>query len=131
VTGVLPATDAVVVTAESRATLPGYVCVTSRCHAVEPYELTAPDQVAFFLDCMAVARGAAAAMGSVKMNYEIHGNTIPHLHMHLFPRQPDDLYVGYVITSREWVDRSSADLKRLGEAITNTLAACGRLVPWP
>jgi diadenosine tetraphosphate (Ap4A) HIT family hydrolase len=23
---------------------------------------------------------------TVKLNYEIHGNTIPHLHMHLYPR---------------------------------------------
>ncbi len=47
---------------------------------------------------MAVARGVAKAVHPVKMNYEIHGNTIPHLHMHLFPRTPDDPYVGYVIT---------------------------------
>jgi diadenosine tetraphosphate (Ap4A) HIT family hydrolase len=65
------------------------------------------------------------------MNYEVHGNTIPHLHMHLFPRQPDDVYVGYVITSREWFDRSSPELERLGQAIRSELAAHGRLVPWP
>ena len=32
---------------------------------------------------------------AVKLNYEIHGNTIPHLHMHLFPR-----YVGDVFENR-------------------------------
>jgi diadenosine tetraphosphate (Ap4A) HIT family hydrolase len=28
--------------------------------------------------------------GAVKINYEIHGNTIPHMHMHLYPRQVGD-----------------------------------------
>ena len=31
---------------------------------------------------------------SVKMNYEVHGNTIPHLHMHFFPRYPGDPFEG-------------------------------------
>ena len=99
-TNVLAATETVIVTAEPRATLPGYVCVTSRSHAVEPYELSVEDQAAFFLDAMTVARGLAVATTPVKMNYEIHGNTTPHLHMHLFPRDPDDVYVGYPITNR-------------------------------
>jgi diadenosine tetraphosphate (Ap4A) HIT family hydrolase len=29
--------------------------------------------------------------GAVKLIYEIHGNTIPHLHVHLFPRYKGDL----------------------------------------
>ena len=30
--------------------------------------------------------------GAVKINYELHGNTMPHLHMHLFPRYLDDSF---------------------------------------
>ena len=33
-----------------------------------------------------MAQGLAEAIGPAKMNYEIHGNTIPHLHMHLLSR---------------------------------------------
>lgn len=128
---VLAATDAVIVTAEPDGTLPGYVCVTSRRHVVEPFELTPDDQSAFFSDAMAAARGLAQAVSPVKVNYEIHGNTIPHLHMHLFPRQPDDPYVGYVITNRVWFRRSPEELHALGQAIRNELAAVGRLTPWP
>ena len=130
-TNVVAATDAVIVTADPDGTLPGYVCVTSRRHVVEPYELTAEDQAAFFLDAMAAARGLARVASSVKMNYEIHGNTIPHLHMHLFPRQPDDPYVGYGITSRVWYRRSPEDLDALGRAIRDELAAVGRMATWP
>lgn len=29
---------------------------------------------------------------AVKINYELHGNSMPHLHMHLFPRYIDDSF---------------------------------------
>jgi diadenosine tetraphosphate (Ap4A) HIT family hydrolase len=128
---VLAATELVIVTGEPDATLPGYVCVTSRHHVIEPYELSLDSQAEFFLDAMSVARGLARATQPVKMNYEIHGNTIPHLHMHLFPRQPGDAYVGYVITSRVWFNRTSAELQVMGEAIRQELSSRGRLVAWP
>jgi hypothetical protein len=31
-----------------------------------------------------VSKALAAATGAVKLNYEIHGNSLPHLHMHFF-----------------------------------------------
>jgi diadenosine tetraphosphate (Ap4A) HIT family hydrolase len=30
----------------------------------------------------------------IKLNYEVHGNIIPHFHMHLFPRYPGDPFEG-------------------------------------
>jgi diadenosine tetraphosphate (Ap4A) HIT family hydrolase len=33
----------------------------------------------------------------VKLNYEIHGNTLPHLHMHFFPRYAGDQFEGRAI----------------------------------
>jgi diadenosine tetraphosphate (Ap4A) HIT family hydrolase len=44
----------------------------------------------------AVARVTEA----VKMNYEIHGNTLPHLHMHFFPRRRGDPFEDRAIDSR-------------------------------
>jgi diadenosine tetraphosphate (Ap4A) HIT family hydrolase len=35
--------------------------------------------------------------GAMKIKYEIHGNTAPHLHMHLFPRYLDDPFAGVSI----------------------------------
>ncbi len=32
--------------------------------------------------------------GAVKLNYEVHGNSIPHLHMHFYPRYPGDPFEG-------------------------------------
>jgi diadenosine tetraphosphate (Ap4A) HIT family hydrolase len=128
---VIAATTAVLVTAERDATLPGYVCVTSRQHVVEPFELPESDQSAFFLDAMSVARALALAVQPAKMNYEIHGNTIPHLHLHLYPRQADDPYVGYPITNRVWFRRHANDVETLARAVQAELAARRRLRPWP
>lgn len=125
---ILAETPSCWITAASEASLPGYVCVTSKVHAIEPYELSEDDQVAFWLDAMGAARGLADVVSPVKMNYEVHGNTIPHLHMHLFPRQPGDVYVGYVIHNRVQFTRSSEELERLAEGIRRRLNARGRLV---
>ena len=37
-----------------------------------------------------LARAIAAAFRPRKLNYELLGNTVPHLHWHLFPRYDDD-----------------------------------------
>lgn len=66
--------------------MPGYVCVVSKRHVVEPYELAPDEMDAFWREAMRVARAVAELLEPAKMNYEIHGNTIPHLHMHLYPR---------------------------------------------
>jgi diadenosine tetraphosphate (Ap4A) HIT family hydrolase len=103
------------------APLPGYVCVISKVHVVEPYELDEDQQVRFWLDCMAVAKGLAELLAPAKMNYEIHGNTDPHLHMHLFPRSAHDVYVGYPNHCRVTFERSPDDVLKLADAIRTSL----------
>ena len=44
--------------------------------------------------CVRAARLLKTVTGAVKINYEIHGNTAPHLHLHLFPRYLDDPFAG-------------------------------------
>jgi diadenosine tetraphosphate (Ap4A) HIT family hydrolase len=83
------------ISAWSEAVLPGYAYVLSKRHVIELFDLAEDEQASYFLDAMAAARGLAKLFDSVKMNYEIHGNTVQHLHMHLFPRTPGDVYVGY------------------------------------
>lgn len=51
------------------------------------------------------------------MNYEIHGNTIPHLHMHLYPRYAGDPYEGRPITEETLFQRTAQDLARIGQSI--------------
>ncbi len=92
----------------------GYVCVISTSHVVEPFDLPSPDQATFWHEAMAVARAISARLRPIKMNYEIHGNTLPHLHMHLLPRQPDDPFVGRPIDLKEFHHRyTESDLEML------------------
>lgn len=110
------------VTAATEAPLPGYVCVVSKTHAVEPFDLPSEQQVAFWLDVCAVARSVRAALDSPKINYEIHGNTIPHLHLHLFPRYPDDPYTARPIDgSSRAFHRSGQELALLADAVQQAL----------
>ena len=91
-------------------------------------ELSPENQVEFWLDAMIVARGLAEVLQPVKMNYEIHGNTIAHLHMHLYPRTPGDIYVGYPNHNRAHFSRRPEELQRIRDAIRVRLVERDRLV---
>lgn len=66
---------------------------------------------------MLAARVLKTLFSPTKLNYEIHGNTIPHLHLHLFPRYAADPYVGGPIDFRQaGFSRAQVDLERMREA---------------
>jgi len=120
----LVALDASWVTAPRRAPLPGYVCLVARRHVIEPYQLPEPEQRAFFAEAMGTARAVAELVRPVRVNYEIHGNSIPHLHLHIYPRHAGDPFVGGPIDLRHLpFTRSDEQLAALGDAIR---AACAR-----
>jgi diadenosine tetraphosphate (Ap4A) HIT family hydrolase len=105
-------------TAGRQAPLPGYVCIVARKHYVEPFEMPPEEQARFWQEAMVIAAAVDHVVKPIKMNYEIHGNTLPHLHLHLFPRQVDDPYVGGPIDPRRAsFTRSENDLDRLAEGI--------------
>jgi diadenosine tetraphosphate (Ap4A) HIT family hydrolase len=102
------------ITTDPEVALFGYVCVVSKVHAVEPHELPEDDQAAFWRECMIVASKLSRLVRPVKTNYQIHGNTLPHLHMHILPRQPDDAFVGRPVDLKEIHHRySDVDIERL------------------
>jgi len=61
-------------------------------HVIELYELSDEDSAAFMRDVKVASLALKKVTGAVKINYEIHGNTIPHMHMHLYPRQIGDRF---------------------------------------
>ncbi len=106
------------VTTPETAPLPGYACVISKQHVVEPFELPSRQRALFWEDTMVVARALGDLLHPVKMNYEIHGNTIPHLHLHLFPRFRGDPYEGGPINpSQASFHRSPRQIERIKRAI--------------
>ena len=69
----------------------GYTVVIWRGrHVVEPTELSADEASAFWLEVLHVARGLERHLDPVKLNYNVLGNSLPHLHAHVIPRYADD-----------------------------------------
>jgi diadenosine tetraphosphate (Ap4A) HIT family hydrolase len=87
-------------TMQEAAPVRGYVCLVSQIHAVDLHDLQEAAACAFMRDARKVSKAVASVTGAVKMNYEIHGNSIPHLHMHFFPRYRGDLFEGQPINPR-------------------------------
>jgi len=78
----------------------GYVCLVFARHAIELHDLHEPEGSALMRDIRKVSAAVAAITQPVKMNYEIHGNTAPHLHVHFFPRHVGDQFEGAPINPR-------------------------------
>jgi diadenosine tetraphosphate (Ap4A) HIT family hydrolase len=88
------------VTMQEIAPLRGYACLVSKTHVVELHELDRDTLQSFVLDAQRLSAAVAAVTGAIKLNYEIHGNTIPHLHMHLYPRYRGDAFEDKPIDAR-------------------------------
>lgn len=112
------------VTAPPLVPLPGYLCLVAKHHVRDPFELSDPERRAFWDDVDRVAKAAVEALRPDNLNYEIHGNTIDHLHLHLYPRRQGDRFAGRPIDGRDVLARDAAD-----EASVD--AILGRLVDGP
>ena len=88
------------VTMQEAAPVPGYVCLVSQTHAVDLHDLPEAAAFLFMRDARKVSMALASVTRAVKMNYEIHGNSTPHLHMHFFPRYRGDQFEGQPINPR-------------------------------
>jgi diadenosine tetraphosphate (Ap4A) HIT family hydrolase len=74
----------------------GYTIVVWRGrHVAEPTELSPNDAAAYWLEVVRVAQALEAHLNPVKMNYNVLGNSLPHLHTHLIPRYADDPRPGW------------------------------------
>lgn len=69
----------------------GYVVlVYNRAHATELYSLERKDRIAFMDDLVDIARAIGRAYRPHRINYELLGNLVPHLHWHIIPRRRSD-----------------------------------------
>jgi diadenosine tetraphosphate (Ap4A) HIT family hydrolase len=74
----------------------GYTIVIWRGrHVAEPTELSADEAASYWLEVLEVGRALERHFEPVKMNYDVLGNSLPHLHTHVLPRYADDPKPGW------------------------------------
>ncbi len=75
---------------EAQGKLFGKCHVLSKLHVVDFEEMPREYMIGFMTDIQTAAKALHKITGAIKINYEIHSNTGPHIHCHLFPRYLDD-----------------------------------------
>jgi len=84
---------------------PGYTVVVWRGgrHIADATELKEEEASTYFGEVLRVARAVERHYRPIKMNLEMLGNTLPHLHTHVVPRFLDDGAPGFppLFMSRE------------------------------
>jgi diadenosine tetraphosphate (Ap4A) HIT family hydrolase len=76
----------------------GYTVVIWRGrHVAEPTELSLEEATQYWLELLEVGRRIEQRLEPrpVKLNYDILGNSLPHLHAHVIPRYADDPKPGW------------------------------------
>ncbi len=102
--------------------VPGYCVLVCSSHVREPYELGRDERMAFFEDMVRSGQALETAFRALKMNFEILGNAVPHLHCHLKPRYYGDPAPGRPIEVDQRVVRlSPEDYQRRAAAIRAAL----------
>ena len=70
---------------------PGYTIFLAKRCVPELHELLPGERTRFLEEMALVAEAVFRACAPRKLNYELLGNSVSHLHWHLFPRYADDL----------------------------------------
>lgn len=69
---------------------PGWTVVVFRRHATELFQLAPTERIQMMEEVALVARTLAQVFDARKINYELLGNQLPHIHWHLIPRLATD-----------------------------------------
>jgi len=68
----------------------GWTVVVFRRHATELFQLAPTERIQMMEEVTLVAKTLAQVFDARKINYELLGNQLPHIHWHLIPRLPTD-----------------------------------------
>ncbi len=72
----------------------GYTLFLCKHHALDLHDLDADFRRTFLWEMSEVAAAVYRAFRPHHLNYELLGNSEPHLHWHLFPRYKDEPFAG-------------------------------------
>lgn len=97
-------------------------------HVVEPTELTDQEAWAYWREFLLVGRAIEQTMQPVKMNYNLLGNSVPHLHTHIVPRYEDDPKPGWPFPFPDPEPPSMAE-ERLRRDVRSLQTCISKLLP--
>jgi len=69
---------------------PGWTVIVFRRHATELFQLAPTERFQLMEEVSHVAKTLAAIFQARKINYELLGNQLPHIHWHVIPRLATD-----------------------------------------
>ena len=104
---------------------PGWTLLVLKRHATELFALDAKERTTLIEEVSAVAHALARVFGAVKMNYELLGNQIAHIHWHLVPRLAGDPRGKEPVWLQEHAARALPEAERI-ERIARIRAMLGR-----
>jgi diadenosine tetraphosphate (Ap4A) HIT family hydrolase len=81
----------------------GYSTVMFRGrHVADPVDLSPEETVGFWSDVRVAARAIRAVFQPCHLNYQLLGNAVPHVHVHVVPRYLDDPDPGLPLGEPVW-----------------------------
>jgi diadenosine tetraphosphate (Ap4A) HIT family hydrolase len=69
---------------------PGWTVVLFKRHATELFHLAPTERIQLMEEVNLVAKTLAQVFDAKKVNYELLGNQLPHIHWHVIPRLASD-----------------------------------------
>jgi diadenosine tetraphosphate (Ap4A) HIT family hydrolase len=69
---------------------PGWTIVVFKRHATELFHLAPTERIQLMEEVNLISKVVAQVFEAKKMNYELLGNQLPHIHWHIIPRLADD-----------------------------------------
>ncbi len=101
----------------------GYCILVARRHATELTHLEDAERRAYFDEMCILARAIEECFHPRKLNYELLGNQVPHLHWHIFPRYANDPRILQPVwLALDHAERDEAEKKRLQTGPTDRAA---------
>ena len=84
---------------------PGYTIFLAKRCVPELHDLPRAERSRFLEEMALVAEAAFRAFAPRKLNYELLGNSVSHLHWHIFPRYADDPNPAWPVWNNEaWMN---------------------------
>lgn len=113
-----------------RTPQPGYVVVrfVGR-HVPDPTDMRPGELVKWWEEIGIVAQAITEVYKPCHLNYQILGNSVPHVHLHVVPRYLDDPAPGRPLPDSSWQAATNLSKKQLVDEANELREAAGRAAP--